>query len=100
VYREKRYLVPFSDTKVRQTLKAAEGNVRKAAEALDVALSSFYARLKAMRENVPGKAKPGKKKTAVSVKKTPVKKAAAPAKKAAKKKTAAPVKKKAAKKKR
>jgi hypothetical protein len=86
---EKRYLVQISDTKIRQTLKAAGGNVKKAAAALSVGWSTFYRRLKAMRQNEP--AKPGKP---AAVKKAPVKKkAAAPAKKApVRKKAAAPAK--------
>jgi hypothetical protein len=91
---EKRYLVQISDTKIRQALKAAGGNVKKAAAALSVGWSTFYRRLKAMRQNEPGKPAavkkaPVKKKAAASAKKAPTrKKATASVKKA-------PVKKKA-----
>jgi len=95
---EKRYLVRFSDSKVRQALKAAGGNVREAAAALDAAVSTFYARLKAMREGKPtkpAKKTAAKKKATAPARKAPAKKkAAAPARKApAKKKAVAPAKK-------
>jgi hypothetical protein len=71
---KKRYLVQFSDTKVRQALKNAGGHVKKAAAALGVGFSSFYARLKTMRED----GSPIKTAAALA-KKTPAKKAAASA---------------------
>jgi transposase len=84
-------LPKFSDTKIRQALKDAGGNVKEAAASLDVSWSTFYRRLKAMREGgspiktsaASAKKAPVKKKAAASAKKTQVKKkAAASAKKA------------------
>jgi transposase len=100
---EKRYLVQFSDNKIRQTLKAAGGNVREAAAALSVGASTFYARLKAMREGVstkPAKKAAAKKKAVASAKKAPAKKKAAVSAKKAPAKKKAVVRKKAAKKRR
>jgi DNA-binding NtrC family response regulator len=45
------FLPAFSDTKIRQAMKAAGGHVKTAAAALGVDFSSFYARLKTMRDN-------------------------------------------------
>jgi hypothetical protein len=103
---EKRYLVEISDAKIREALKAADGHVKTAAEALGVGWSTFYRRLKAMRHNkpaAPAKKAAAKKKATIAVKKAPAKKkTAAPVKKAPiRKKTAKakPVKKAPAKKK-
>jgi hypothetical protein len=104
VSKTKNFLPAFSDTKIRQTLKAADGHVKKAAAVLGVGFSSFYARLKTMREAgspimtaaaaALAKKKPARKKAAASVaverkaavkkrktaiKKAPVKKKTAPA---------------------
>jgi hypothetical protein len=98
------FLPAFSDAKIRQAMKAAGGHVKTAAAALGVDFSSFYARLKTMRDNgspvITAAAAALAKKQAAAKKKTPAKKAAAPAKKApAKKKAAAAAKKAAVKKK-
>jgi len=96
------FLPAFSDTKIRQAMKAAGGHVKTAAAALGVDFSSFYARLKTMRDNgspVITAAAALAKKKAAAAKKTPAKKAATTAKKAPAKKKTAPAKKAAVKKK-
>jgi len=97
------FLPAFSDTKIRQAMKAAGGHVKTAAAALGVDFSSFYARLKAMRDNgtpvITAAAAALAKKKAAAAKKTPAKKAATTAKKASAKKKTAPAKKAAVKKK-
>jgi len=80
----------YSDTKIRQTLKDAGGHVKTAASALGVGFSSYYARLKAMREN----GSPVMTAAAAALaKKTSVKKAATAGRKAAVKKRKAVIKK-------
>ena len=83
----KNFLPQFSDAKIRQALKDAGGHVKKAADALNVGWSTFYRRLKAMRE------KGAPIKTAAALAKAPARKAVAADRKLAVKKRKTAIKK-------